>query len=109
MSARHKRSKFAASRRRVAATAVVPVLPPAAGTLGVGAAFAADDPTAPGSTQADFGYGTFKGQASADGIRATVAVKDYLIVEDFIDGGGPTAQAGLDSLGESTAFSSLPY
>jgi hypothetical protein len=109
MSARHKRSKFAASRRRVAATAVVTVLTPAAGTLGVGTAFAADDPRAPGSAQADFGSGTFRGQATADGIRATVAVKDYLIVEDFIDGGGPTAQAGLDSLGESTAFSSLPY
>ncbi|HUR72912.1 MAG TPA: hypothetical protein VMZ00_01475, partial [Sporichthya sp.] len=108
MSARHKRGQFAASRRRVAATAVVTVLTPAAGTLGVGTAFAADEPTAP-ATQADFGSGTFKGQASADGIRATVAVKDYLIVEDFLDGGGPTAQAGLDSLGESTAFSSLPY
>ncbi len=109
MSGRHKRAKLAAGRRRIAATAVVTVLTPAAGTLGVGAAFAADEPTAPASTQADFGSGTFRGQASADGIRATIAVKDYLIVEDFIDGGGPTAQAGLDSLGESSAFSSLPY
>lgn len=106
MSGRHKRSKFGASRRRVAATAFVTVLTPTVSTLGVGAAFAADEAPA---TPADFGTGTFKGQASADGIRATVAVKDYLIVEDFIDGGGPTAQAGLDSLGESTAFSSLPY
>lgn len=109
MSGRHKRAKLAASRRRVAATAVVTVLTPAAGTLGVGAAFAADDPLAPTSSQADFGSGTFRGQASADGVRATVAIKDYLIVEDLVDGGGPTAQAGLDSLGESTAFSSLPY
>ena len=109
MSGKHKRAKFVAGRRRVAATAVVTVLTPAAGTLGVGAAFAADDPIAPVSTQSDFGSGTFRGQAAADGIRATIAVKDYLIVEDFIDGGGPTAQAGLDSLGESTAFSSLPY
>lgn len=109
MSGKHKRAKFVAGRRRVAATAVVTVLTPAAGTLGVGAAFAAGDPTAPASAQSDFGSGTFRGQAAADGIRTTIAVKDYLIVEDFIDGGGPTAQAGLDSLGESTAFSSLPY
>jgi hypothetical protein len=106
MSGKHKRSKFAASRRRVAATAFVSVLTPAAGTLGVGAAFAADDP---GAAPSDYGTGTYKGQASADGIRATLSLKDYLIIEDFIDGGGPTAQAGLDSLGESTAFSSLPY
>ena len=105
MSGRHKRSKFAGSRRKVAATAIATVLTPAAATLGAPTAAAADDPTA----VSDFGSGTYSGQASADGIRATLAVRDYLIVEDFVDGGGPTAQAALDSLGDSTAFSSLPY
>jgi hypothetical protein len=105
MSGRHKRSKFAGSRRKVAATAIATVLTPAAATLGAPTAAAADDPTA----VSDFGSGTYSGQASADGIRATLAVRDYLIVEDFIDGGGPTAQAALDSLGDSVAFSSLPY
>ena len=105
MSGRHKRSKFAGSRRKVAATAIATVLTPAAATLGAPSAAAADDPTA----VSDFGAGTYSGQASADGIRATLALRDYLIVEDFVDGGGPTAQASLDSLGDSTAFSSMPY
>jgi hypothetical protein len=109
MSGRHKRAKCGASRRRVAATAFVTVLTPTVSTLGVGSAFAADETPARPVGPADFGTGTFKGQASADGIRATVSVKDYLIVEDILDGGGPTAQAALNSLGESTAFSSLPY
>lgn len=107
MSGRHKRSKFAGSRRKVAATAIATVLTPAAATFGAPSASAAsaDDPLA----ASDFGSGTYSGQASADGIRATLALRDYLIVEDFVDGGGPTAQAALDSLGDSTAFSSLPY
>jgi hypothetical protein len=106
MSARHKRAKFAASRRRVAATAIATVLTPAAATLGAPSASAAPNDPAGAS---DFGTGTYKGSAAADGIRATLSLKDYLIIEDFVDGGGPTASATLDSLGESTAFSSLPY
>lgn len=102
---RHRRQKHAASRRRAAAV-VVTVLTPAAATLGAPAAVAA--PGA-GGADANTGFSSFSGAATADGIRITVAVKDYLIVEDFIDGGGPTASAVLNSLGESTAFSSLPY
>lgn len=105
MSGKHRRPADGKGRRRIAATAFVTVLTPAAGTLGAAAAFAADYP----STAADFTGGTYNGQASADGVRATISLKDYLIVEDVLDGGGPTAQASLDSLGESTAFSSLPY
>lgn len=97
-------------RRLVAATAVAVIAAPvAAATLAAPAALA--DSNAP-TTQGRSATGelaTFNGQAAADGVRATIAVKDYLIVEDFVDGGGPTAQAALDSLGESTAFSSLPY
>ncbi|MGQ0845744.1 MAG: hypothetical protein ACT4QF_16610 [Sporichthyaceae bacterium] len=91
------------ARRRLAATAAVTVLTPVVATFGVGPADAADTPPAGN------GGGTFSGRAAADGVRLTLSVKDYLIVEDFVDGGGPTARATLDSLGESTAFSSLPY
>lgn len=53
--------------------------------------------------------GSFSGKASAEGIRSRVAVTDFLIFEDLVDGGGPAAQAALDSVGESTAFASVPY
>jgi hypothetical protein len=53
--------------------------------------------------------GTFSGTAAADGVRVNVAVPDYLLIRDFVDGGGPSAQAVLDSLGVSRAFSSFPY
>ncbi len=109
MSGKHKRSKFAGSRRRVAATAIATVLTPAAATFGAPAASAAPAEEDPFGAVSDFGSGTYAGKASADGVRATVALRDYLIIEDFVDGGGPTAQAALDSLGESTAYSSLPY
>jgi hypothetical protein len=51
----------------------------------------------------------FSGTASADGIRVGLAIPDFLIIENFVDGGGPSAQATLDSLGTSKAFASLPY
>ena len=100
MTARHKRHR--ATTRRLAAAALVTVVTPAAATLGAPRAMAA-------TTEDPIGSGTYSGRALADGIRATLSLKDYLIIEDFIDGGGPTAQAQLDSLGDSSAFSSLPY
>lgn len=53
--------------------------------------------------------GAFSGTASADGIRVGLAIPNFLIIENFVDGGGPSAQATLDSLGTSKAFASLPY
>ncbi|HYR62085.1 MAG TPA: hypothetical protein VET24_05555 [Actinomycetota bacterium] len=53
--------------------------------------------------------GAFSGTASADGIRVGLSVPNFLIIENFVDGGGPSAQATLDSLGTSKAFASLPY
>ena len=47
--------------------------------------------------------------AAADGVRVTWTVPNFAVVDSPIDGGGPTAQARLDSLGQSTAFASLPY
>ena len=55
------------------------------------------------------GRGAFSGTASADGIRVGLAIPNFLIIENLVDGGGPSAQATLDSLGTSKAFASLPY
>ncbi|HZE65428.1 MAG TPA: hypothetical protein VE081_02285 [Sporichthyaceae bacterium] len=106
MSAQHRRAKHEIARRRMVATALVTVLTPAVSTFGATTAHAADDPSAPSVST---GFATFAGRATADGVRARIAVTDYLIVEDFVDGGGPTTSATLDSLGASTAYSSLPY
>jgi hypothetical protein len=51
----------------------------------------------------------FEAVAAAEGARLTVAVKNFLVVERIIDGGGPVAQAALDSLGNSKGFASNPY
>src|SRR5688500_12652007 len=52
--------------------------------------------------------GQFAGVAAADGIRVTVDVPNS-VSRNPVDGGGPTAQANLDSLGTSVAFASHPY
>lgn len=49
------------------------------------------------------------GVASASGIRATYTVPDYVVVAEFFDGGGPVAQANVDTTGKTTGFGSLPY
>jgi len=105
MNGKHRRPGHPVAKRAVA-TAMVTVLTPAVSTLGATAAHAADNPTGPAPAT---GFATFAGKATADGVRARIAVTDYLIIEDFVDGGGPTTSATLDSLGASTAYSSLPY
>jgi hypothetical protein len=47
--------------------------------------------------------------AAADGVRVTWTVPNFAVVDSPVDGGGPSAQARLDSLGNSAAFASLPY
>jgi hypothetical protein len=47
--------------------------------------------------------------AAADGVRVTWTVPNFAVIDSPVDGGGPSAQARLDSLGASTAFASLPY
>jgi hypothetical protein len=49
------------------------------------------------------------GVASASGARATYTVPDYVVVSEFFDGGGPVAQANVDTTGKATGFGSLPY
>jgi hypothetical protein len=61
------------------------------------------------SGDAPVSLGSFSGTASAAGVQVNLAIPDYLIVQNFLDGGGPAAQAALDSLGTSQALSSFPY
>ncbi|MGQ0465020.1 MAG: hypothetical protein ACT4QG_06830 [Sporichthyaceae bacterium] len=109
MSGKHRRLRHPVVRRRAAAGALVGVIAPTIGALGAGTASAAELETPPAVPTTGATFASFAGLATADGVRLQIALKDYLIVEDFVDGGGPTAVASLDSLGESKAFSSLPY
>jgi hypothetical protein len=47
--------------------------------------------------------------ASAQGIRATYTVPDYVAVATLFDGGGPVSEAIGDSTGRAVTFASLPY
>ncbi len=49
------------------------------------------------------------GTATAQGMRITYTVPDFLVVTEVMDGGGPVAQAVLETGGQSTAFAALPY
>lgn len=63
--------------------------------------------TGPGAGAAD--ARSLVGVAAASGIRATYTVPDYVVVSEFFDGGGPVAQANVDTTGKATGFGSLPY
>ena len=52
---------------------------------------------------------SFIGKASADLVQASFSIPGFLIVSNFFEGPGPTAQAAIDSLGSSQGFASLPY
>jgi len=58
---------------------------------------------------ADSAARSLVGVASASGMRATYTVPDYVVVSEFFDGGGPVAQANVDTTGKATGFGSLPY
>src|SRR5204863_7556828 len=51
----------------------------------------------------------FSASATADGGRLAFVVPGASVSDQIIDGGGPVAQADLDSLGSSRAFASTPY
>ena len=53
--------------------------------------------------------GAFTATASADAVRSTVTIRNAPLTDSPVDGGGPSAQAQLDSTGTSKAFSSAPY
>ena len=51
----------------------------------------------------------FQASAAADGARLSITVPGATVVDQIIDGGGPTAQAAIDSLGGSSALAAQPY
>jgi hypothetical protein len=52
---------------------------------------------------------SFSGVASADGLRITTSAPGFLVVEDFVDAGGPTAQAAVSDVEGNRGFASVPY
>jgi hypothetical protein len=59
--------------------------------------------------QADGAAPAFSATAAADGVRFSMTVPNAPGTSTPIDGGGPSAQAAVSSLGASQAFASLPY
>lgn len=67
-------------------------------------------PPHPEAAETGSGSGTvLLGAASAEGMRVSYTVPDFLVVSEVMDGGGPVAQSVLETGGQSTAFASLPY
>jgi hypothetical protein len=52
---------------------------------------------------------SFNAFAASDGVRVTLSVPNGPVTDTPVDGGGPSAQAVLNSTGESRAFASAPY
>ena len=51
----------------------------------------------------------YQASAGADGARLSVNIPGATVVDQVIDGGGPTAQAAVSSLGGSSALAAQPY
>jgi hypothetical protein len=64
---------------------------------------------APGPARASGFDEAFQAKAVAGGIRFTLVVPKGSVSDTIVDVGAPTAEALLDSLGESRAFASYPY
>ena len=65
--------------------------------------------TAPGMSPAGAQSMRYQASAAADGARLSITVPGATVVDQIIDGGGPTAQAAIDSLGGSSALAAQPY
>lgn len=63
----------------------------------------------PATALADETLGDFSAVATADGGYAEYGIPGFLVVEKYVDGGGPTSEAYLDTVGTSRSFASLPY
>jgi len=48
-------------------------------------------------------------RASAQGVRMSYTIPNYVVVSQLFDGGGPVTQSEADSTGRATSFSALPY
>ena len=73
-----------------------------AGVVGVGILTVRMSPAAAGSLR-------YQASAAADGARLSVTIPGATVVDQIIDGGGPTAQAVVNSLGGSSALAAQPY
>ena len=76
--------------------------------LAIAGCLAAAFPTA-ALVHADDAAGAFAGTAQASSVRTAYSIPNFLILETFIDGGGPVAQAVYESSGLARAFGSAPY
>ena len=47
--------------------------------------------------------------AAADGVRVEAVVKDFLVVANVVDAGGPSAQSVVNAFGDSRAYAAYPY
>lgn len=63
----------------------------------------------PGRAEAGTLKRAFTAVATSSGMTVRYGIPGFLVVENYIDGGGPVAQTLLDSGGTSNAFASLPY
>jgi hypothetical protein len=72
--------------------------------LAVGLPLVVFAPSAPAESSA-----AFSAVASADGIRISAFAPGFLVAEEVMDGGGPTAQASISDLEGSQGFASVPY
>ena len=71
----------------------------AAGVLGPGTS---------GGAQTSDARPTFSGSSSAVGVRVQLTIPGAPLEDNLIDGGGPTAQVAVDSLGSSNGYAAFP-
>jgi hypothetical protein len=50
----------------------------------------------------------FTGSAAAGGVHASIHVPSFPVTDTPVDGGGPTAQVAVDSIGTSTGYAAFP-
>ena len=76
--------------------------------LALGGIAAVATGVAPGSAQTA-GTQAATGGAQASGMYIRYGIPGFLVVEDFLDGGGPVAQSLADTSAGAGSFASLPY
>lgn len=76
--------------------------------IGVAALLLATLPGAGGAQEASSLPSSYSGTASAVAARISLTFKGFPITDVPVDGGGPTAQAVLDSLGSTNGYAAFP-
>ena len=80
----------------------------AAWVLGLAVLVIVVGPSAPTGAQPADGPAAFAGTAEARGLRLTFQVNPAVVTDTPLDGGGPTAQVAVDSLGSSGGYAAFP-